>query len=103
GWTGEMGSPKSSEDYGAARRRLKSIAGPAEESALKNAGTYGGSAYTPPDRQAPGAVHRVIYERMVADTEAEVRRSLGHSGSPFEEACLSFWETRRAVRTATSG
>lgn len=54
------------------------------------------------DRQAPGAVHRVIYERMVADTEAEVRRLLGHLGLPFEEACLSFWETRRAVRTASS-
>jgi hypothetical protein len=54
------------------------------------------------DREAPGAVHRVIYERMVADTEAEVRRLLGHLGLPFEEACLSFWETRRAVRTASS-
>ncbi len=54
------------------------------------------------DREAPGAVHRVIYERMVADTEAEVRRLLDHMGLPFEDSCLSFWETRRAVRTASS-
>ncbi|MES1974928.1 MAG: sulfotransferase [Pseudomonadota bacterium] len=54
------------------------------------------------DRAAPGAVHRVIYERMVADTPGEVRRLLDHVGVPFEEACLEFWRTRRAVRTASS-
>ncbi len=54
------------------------------------------------DRQAPGAVHRVIYERMVADTEGEVRRLLAHVGVPFEDACLNFWQNRRAVRTASS-
>ncbi|WP_018075300.1 tetratricopeptide repeat-containing sulfotransferase family protein [Novosphingobium nitrogenifigens] len=54
------------------------------------------------DREAPGAVHRVIYERMVADTEAEVRSLLDHVGVPFEEECLAFWRNRRAVRTASS-
>jgi tetratricopeptide (TPR) repeat protein len=54
------------------------------------------------DREAPGAVHRVIYERMVADTEGEVRRLLDHVGVPFEEECLSFYRNRRAVRTASS-
>jgi tetratricopeptide (TPR) repeat protein len=54
------------------------------------------------DREAPGAVHRVIYERMVADTEAEVRRLLDHVGVPFEEECLAFYRNRRAVRTASS-
>ncbi|MEN2790568.1 sulfotransferase [Sphingomonas oligophenolica] len=54
------------------------------------------------DRAAPGAVHRVIYEQMVADTPGEVRRLLDHVGVPFEDACLEFWRTRRAVRTASS-
>ena len=54
------------------------------------------------DHAAPGAVHRVIYEHMVADTEAEVRRLLNHVGVPFEEECLAFYRNRRAVRTASS-
>jgi hypothetical protein len=54
------------------------------------------------DRVAPGAVHRVIYERMVADTPGEVRRLLEYVGVPFEEACLEFWRTQRSVRTASS-
>jgi tetratricopeptide (TPR) repeat protein len=54
------------------------------------------------DRVLPGAVHRVIYERMVDDTEAEVRALLAHCGLPFEEACLAFHRTARAVRTASS-
>ncbi len=54
------------------------------------------------DRQAPGAVHRVIYEAMVADTEGEVRRLLDHVGVPFEAECLAFYRNRRAVRTASS-
>ena len=54
------------------------------------------------DQAAPGAVHRVIYERMVDDTEAEVRALLAFCGLPFEAACLAFHETARAVRTASS-
>ena len=54
------------------------------------------------DAVLPGRVHRVIYERMVADTEGEVRRLLGHVGLPFEDACLRFWTNERAVRTASS-
>ncbi len=54
------------------------------------------------DAAQPGAVHRVIYERMVADTEAEVRRLLDHMGLPFEPACLKFYDNDRAVRTASS-
>jgi hypothetical protein len=51
---------------------------------------------------APGSVHRVIYEKMVADTEGEVRRLLAFLDLPFEPACLEFWKTDRAVRTASS-
>jgi tetratricopeptide (TPR) repeat protein len=50
----------------------------------------------------PGRVHRVIYERMVADTEGEVRRVLDYCGLPFDERCLRFYENERAVRTASS-
>ncbi len=54
------------------------------------------------DAAAPGMVHRVIYERMVDDTEAEVRALLAFCGLPFEPACLAFHETQRAVRTPSS-
>jgi tetratricopeptide (TPR) repeat protein len=54
------------------------------------------------DRVLPGRVHRVIYEQMVADTEAEVRRLLAYCGLPFEEGCLEFYRNERAVRTASS-
>ena len=54
------------------------------------------------DAVMPGRVHRVIYERLVDDTEAEVRRLLDYCGLPFEEGCLRFFENARPVRTASS-
>jgi hypothetical protein len=54
------------------------------------------------DEVLPGRVHRVIYERMVEDTEAELRRLLEYCGLPFEQGCLSFFENERPVRTASS-
>jgi len=54
------------------------------------------------DAVLPGRVHRVIYERMVDDTEAEVRALLDYCGLEFEPACLEFYRTERAVRTASS-
>ena len=54
------------------------------------------------DTMLPGRVHRVIYERMVDDTETEIRSLLDYCGLQFEPACLSFHETERAVRTASS-
>ena len=54
------------------------------------------------DAVLPGRVHRVIYERMVDDTEAEVRALLDFVGVEFESACLEFHKTERAVRTASS-
>jgi tetratricopeptide (TPR) repeat protein len=50
----------------------------------------------------PGRIHRVIYETLVDDTEAEVRRLLDYCGLPFEEPCLRFFENARPVRTASS-
>ncbi|WP_167098674.1 tetratricopeptide repeat-containing sulfotransferase family protein [Sphingomonas oligoaromativorans] len=54
------------------------------------------------DAVLPGRVHRVPHEAMVADTEAEIRALLDHLGLPFDPACLRFWETERAVQTASS-
>lgn len=54
------------------------------------------------DAVLPGRVHRVIYERMVDDTESEVRALLDYCGLDFEPACLEFYKTDRPVRTASS-
>jgi tetratricopeptide (TPR) repeat protein len=54
------------------------------------------------DRALPGRVHRIFYESMIEDTEAEVRRLLDYCGLPFEEACLRFYENDRPVRTPSS-
>ena len=54
------------------------------------------------DRVSPGKVHRVLHEAMVGDTETEIRRLLDYCGLPFEDGCLRFHETDRAVRTASS-
>jgi tetratricopeptide (TPR) repeat protein len=54
------------------------------------------------DRVQPGRVHRVTYENMVDDTEAEVRALLSYCGVEYEEACLAFHQTERAVRTPSS-
>lgn len=54
------------------------------------------------DEVLPGKVLRVRYEDVVADTETEVRRLLDFCDLPFEEACVHFYQTERAVRTASS-
>jgi tetratricopeptide (TPR) repeat protein len=54
------------------------------------------------DDVLPGKVLRVTYENVVADLEPQVRRVLDFLGLPFEEACLNFHQTERAVRTASS-
>jgi len=54
------------------------------------------------DAVLPGRVHRVQYEDMVADTENQIRSLLEYCGLAFEESCLRFYETRRAIRTPSS-
>jgi tetratricopeptide (TPR) repeat protein len=54
------------------------------------------------DRVIPGKVHRVFYEKMIGDTEAQVRGLLAYCGLPFENACLRFYENDRPVRTASA-
>ncbi len=50
----------------------------------------------------PGKVLDVHYEETVTDLEGQVRRILDHCGLPFEESCVRFHETERAVKTASS-
>ena len=45
---------------------------------------------------------RVQYEEVVEDLEVQVRRILDFCELPFEERCVNFHETKRAVRTASS-
>ncbi len=54
------------------------------------------------DDVLPGRIHRVFYEDLVDDTETEVRGLLDYCGLPFEEGCLRFFETDRAIRTSSS-
>jgi len=54
------------------------------------------------DTVQPGKVHRVIHERLVDDPETEIRALLDYCGVQWEDACLRFHETKRAVRTASS-
>lgn len=54
------------------------------------------------DEVLQGRVHRVIYESLVGDTEAEIRRLLAYCDLPFEDSCLSFHENARAVSTASA-
>ena len=54
------------------------------------------------DAVLPGRIHRVSYERMVDDTETEVRALIAACGLDFEPTCLEFHKTERAVRTPSS-
>jgi tetratricopeptide (TPR) repeat protein len=54
------------------------------------------------DSVLPGKVLRVNYENVIADTEQEVRRILDYCGLSFDEQCLAFHNTERAIRTASS-
>ena len=53
GWVGEMGLPRDPGDYGAARAKLRTVASPAEEAALKNRRAYGAALGAAEARQAP--------------------------------------------------
>jgi tetratricopeptide (TPR) repeat protein len=54
------------------------------------------------DEVLPGRVLRVQYEDMVADSDTQIRRVLEHCELPFEEQCLRFYETDRAIRTPSA-
>ncbi|MEH6827395.1 tetratricopeptide repeat-containing sulfotransferase family protein [Parasphingorhabdus sp.] len=54
------------------------------------------------DAMLPGAVLRVQHEDVLDDLDGQVRRMLDYLGLPFEQACIDFHQTERAVRTASS-
>jgi tetratricopeptide (TPR) repeat protein len=54
------------------------------------------------DAAQPGKIVRVFHEDMVDDSDSQIRHLLQALGLDFEEGCLRFWETERAVRTASS-
>jgi hypothetical protein len=50
----------------------------------------------------PEFILDVNYEEVVADLDLQVKRILNFCNLPFEEGCLRFHETERAVKTASS-
>lgn len=50
----------------------------------------------------PGDILQVNYEQVVGDLEGQVRRILDFCGLPFEPQTLTFHDTERSVRTASS-
>lgn len=54
------------------------------------------------DTVYPGKILRVHYENVVEDLNSQVQRLLAYCNLPFEEACLEFHKTERAVRTASA-
>jgi tetratricopeptide (TPR) repeat protein len=49
-----------------------------------------------------GMMIDIAYESVVGDLEGETRRILAHCGLPWDDACLAFHRTERAVRTASA-
>ena len=54
------------------------------------------------DRVLPGKVLRVQHEDVLDDLAGQVRRMLDWLKLPFEQACVDYHQTERAVRTASS-
>ena len=54
------------------------------------------------DKVLPDKILRVNNEDVIEDLEGQVKRMLDFLDLPFEEACISFYETDRSVRTASS-
>ena len=54
------------------------------------------------DKVLPNKILRVNNEDVIDDLEGQVKRILSFLEVPFEENCISFYETDRSVRTASS-
>ncbi len=54
------------------------------------------------DAAAPGAILRVIYERLINDPEHELRRLCRHLGIAFDPVMLDFHINPRTVRTISA-
>jgi tetratricopeptide (TPR) repeat protein len=51
---------------------------------------------------SPGVLLEVQYETLTADLAGEARRLVAHCGLDWDDACLSFHNTERPVRTASA-
>ena len=47
-------------------------------------------------------VFESVYEELLAEPEAHIRRLLAHCALPFEAACLEFHRTERDVRSPSA-
>ena len=54
------------------------------------------------DKVLPNKILRVNNEDIIDDLEGQVSRMLDFLELPFEESCITFYETDRSVRTASS-
>lgn len=54
------------------------------------------------DAIQPGAIHHLVYERLVECPEREIGRALDFLNLPFERACLNFHRNERDVRTPSA-
>lgn len=54
------------------------------------------------DQVAPGIIHHVRYEALIEEPEPELRRIMNYIGLPWDEAVLSFYESKRTVRTPSA-
>jgi hypothetical protein len=52
--------------------------------------------------QFPGEILHVQYEDVVNDLDTQVRRILEYCELLYEEGCMRYWETDRAVKTPSS-
>jgi Flp pilus assembly protein TadD len=50
----------------------------------------------------PGRILNVRYEELVADLGGQARRMIAHCGLDWDDRCLAFHRTQRAVRTASA-
>jgi len=54
------------------------------------------------DKVLPNKILRVNNEDVIDNLEGEVKRMLDFLELPFEDSCITFYETDRSVRTASS-
>ncbi|SFR41418.1 tetratricopeptide repeat-containing sulfotransferase family protein [Litoreibacter janthinus] len=52
--------------------------------------------------QCPGVFHEIRYEDLIAEPEAQSRALVKAVGLDWEDSCLSFYETKREVRTLSA-
>ena len=54
------------------------------------------------NRVLPGKILKVSNEDIINDLEGQVKRIIDYLELPFEKECISFYNTKRSVRTASS-